>query len=635
MTKGIVLIAVGKRGYGFMAYNIAYSIKRFNPDLHITLWHDDAAVSQLFDDMKLVFDEMNFLDENIYYTAGRFDPCKLKTNLYDLLPYDNNLYLDVDGIAMKDIEPLLDSCINRGGYYYTYIIREAKPEDALNFIWASKEDLYSHFKLEPETELNASQTSIQFIKKCDEAKVFYDKLKSNYANPLPLGKLRFTWGGGQPDELYINVTIAQSGIDAEISPDAMFFGGRIDERSPTTLQDAYYLLSIYGGRNGKGGTQTKPMYYEMYDNLLLRWHREDRREFITKSVYFKPDKWANTQQEIKQVHKVTNLQSALLPIAQSVKMESRYLLQEYTGPHGEKVIPSNWFNNSIAEFEGKVYMAYRMENRPWCTRTKIGICELDVNFQPIKSTNKLLYLHSDLKVATMQGGKSFPKGFHVEDPRLFVFNNKLFISYTDGYQMGQAEINPETLEAEDSFYIEKPLRDVTEKNWVFFEHDSKLYSVYNTSPHIIYEIDRNIFTERYREKFKHQWAWGAIRGGTSPLRIGNYFISFFHSALDSVLYKGFNSRQYFMGAYLFNAEPPFAPVAISKEPLITGEIISDAIPRLSSKIFVVFPSGAVRKKDSYIVSFGYNDLECRFIEITDKLLEENLVFTNIKELQTA
>ena len=53
--------------------------------------------------------------------------------------------------------------------------------------------------------------------------------------------------------------------------------------------------------------------------------------------------------------------------------------------------------------------------------------------------------------------------------------------------------------------------------------------------------------------------------------------------------------------------------------------MNDQIPRLSNKIYVVFPNGAIRKKDKWVVSFGYNDYECRLIDITDEFLKNNLI----------
>lgn len=80
-----------------------------------------------------------------------------------------------------------------------------------------------------------------------------------------------------------------------------------------------------------------------------------------------------------------------------------------------------------------------------------------------------------------------------------------------------------------------------------------------------------------------------------------------------------------MGAYTFEAKPPFKPLSITRSPIIAGEWVDDNIPRLSNAIFVVFPSGAIRQKSGWLVSFGYNDYRCRFMEITDEELENNMI----------
>ncbi len=80
-----------------------------------------------------------------------------------------------------------------------------------------------------------------------------------------------------------------------------------------------------------------------------------------------------------------------------------------------------------------------------------------------------------------------------------------------------------------------------------------------------------------------------------------------------------------MGAYLFETEFPFKPVAMTKEPLIAGEDMNQFIPRLSNHIYVVFPNGKYKTENGWMVSFGYNDYDCRFIEISDTLLKEQWV----------
>jgi len=239
---------------------------------------------------------------------------------------------------------------------------------------------------------------------------------------------------------------------------------------------------------------------------------------------------------------------------------------------------------------------------------KIGLCLLDDDYQPIPKTNVLLQLHSELKGSV--------KGYHVEDPRLFIYDNNLYLSYTDGYQMAQAKINTETLKAEESFYIRKPNKNRTEKNWTFFEHDGKLLSIYDLPSMEIFEMNGGDWTEFSKSDKKIEWAYGEIRGGATPIKVGDKFICFFHSR--TTILSGY---QYHMGALEFEAAPPFKITRITDRPIISGEEISPAIPRLSNKIYVVFPCGVIREHDGYAVSFGYNDYECRHVKVDDELLE--------------
>ena len=106
MTKGIFLIAFGKRGYAFAAYNMAYSLKYFNKDLKICLFHDDKIMKHLTDQMPLsdidVFDDYVEIPQEILFSDGNLDPCLTKISMYDYLPYDYNLFLDVDGVALRE-----------------------------------------------------------------------------------------------------------------------------------------------------------------------------------------------------------------------------------------------------------------------------------------------------------------------------------------------------------------------------------------------------------------------------------------------------------------------------------------------------------------------------------------------------
>lgn len=627
------MAAFGRPGYGYAAWNLAFSIKKFSADIPITLFAQPETIQQLSPERQIVFDDIKFIPANLLYP---FDPGRLKLSLYDVLPYDINLWLDVDALALKDITPAFDEFEESGKYFATQINASetlAKRHNDESIFWAKAEDIYEHFNLPHDTVLPSTNSSWQFIKKGDEAKQFFERVKENIENPLPLKKQTVQWGGTQPDELYINVTMAQMGWHHPKS--IMFFGRYIDKRTFTQIESEYYLLSIFGGQK-----ITRKIYLDWYDRLMSQYCRDSgitnlRHDF--KSHFINRDKHLNNPVKVSRrvelegnqkvqpftqshatIHngKQFGLQRALIPISQSILVDSTRMIQFYEGPKKERIRVTNYLNCSVADYRGKKYFVYRMESLPWCTRMKLGICLLDNDLQPIRDTNKLLNLHTNLE--------PYAKGFHCEDPRLFIYDNELYLSYTDGYQMAQAKINPDTLEAQNSFYIEKPSVSRTEKNWIFFEADGKLYCIYNTAPHIIFEMDGKNWTEVVRTNYVNSWRWGEIRGGTPPQRYGDYFLSFFHSAVDS-RNKGMGSRQYFMGAYLFESQFPFKPVAMTKDPLIAGEDMSPHIPRLSNRIYVVFPNGKYRTDDGWMISFGYNDYQCRFIEIKDALLDDQWV----------
>lgn len=155
MTKGIFMIAFGKRGYMFSAYNFAVSIKHYNPEIPITIFCDDNLEYQLGQRAQ-IFDEKIKIPENILWRDGIFSPGRIKTSVYNYLPYDYNIILDVDGVALKDINPIFNQLIDKGGYYYAPLLgrhtinqgREIKP-----MIWAYADTIWEKYLLDDDTIL--------------------------------------------------------------------------------------------------------------------------------------------------------------------------------------------------------------------------------------------------------------------------------------------------------------------------------------------------------------------------------------------------------------------------------------------------------------------------------------------------
>jgi hypothetical protein len=272
-SKGVVLVAFGKPQYYWAAYNLAYSIKRFNKALQIALICDSQERATYHcHDLTNVIDVYVELPEQHIYTNKKLDPGKAKVLLYDYLPYENNLYLDVDAVCLKDLQPLIDQLIENDAEYATHVVGEHtidKGRDFKQMQWAWADQLWQHFGLVKSDKIYAINSSIQFIQKCEKAEAIYRTAADMYINnPMPLNKLRMKWGGGQPDELYFNVSFGKNKFKPYEVNAICFQMNR--EFTFSQIKEQFYLMSYYGG---KGFT---PIFYiDWLDRKLKSWMQEE------------------------------------------------------------------------------------------------------------------------------------------------------------------------------------------------------------------------------------------------------------------------------------------------------------------------------------------------------------------------
>lgn len=285
---GVVLFAFGKPHYYGAAYNLAFSIKRFNSGLKIALFVDDVSKCYGYaNGLANYVDSINEIKPEHLTTGGKLDPGKLKVNLYQYLPFDHNIYLDVDAVALKDLEPMINELINAGKDYISHsvgyhTINQGRAIPSMQWAWA--DDIWEHFGLRESDTLPAINSSIQYIRKGIQAEKIYIIAKDYYENkPLPVQKLRMKWGGGQPDELYMNVALAILALDPSIIPVGQTDGsenGYIHfamQRRLTFEQitERFYLQSYYGGQGF-----TPLFYVEWLDRLLKKWFSESGKQHI-------------------------------------------------------------------------------------------------------------------------------------------------------------------------------------------------------------------------------------------------------------------------------------------------------------------------------------------------------------------
>lgn len=259
----------GDRAYGQAAHNFAMSLKRHSPDIPIHILSQRDTLTGV---------PLDFFDHVETHYHHIEDAGLFKAQVYDRLPFEHTLYLDVDALCVAPIEPLFDRLIAEDKPYRCFVhthYDKNGPEEFPLMVWANKSVIWNHYGFDDE-RLPATQSSLQYIRKCDFSKDLFTRLQRNFINPIPLEKLRYAWGGGQPDELYLNVTLAQLNYDPSLDG-ALYFGNELTIKSPSKIGEQYPILSMFGTVNN-----IHRLYTKFYDNELKAMSREMGHRYFFK-----------------------------------------------------------------------------------------------------------------------------------------------------------------------------------------------------------------------------------------------------------------------------------------------------------------------------------------------------------------
>jgi hypothetical protein len=256
MDRGILLMSWGDVAYGQAAYNLALSIKHYSPDIPIHLLTRPETVKEI---------PLTYFDKVEYITHPVSDPGLFKSQVYDKLPFEHTLFLDVDALCLSPVEPLFERLVSEGKPYRCFVhtfYDHTSPSTMPVMVWAYREDIWNHFGFNESHRMPATQTSLQYIHKCDWSEELFRRFLQNFLNPIPLNKLRFAWGGCQPDELYLNVTLAELNYDPTLG-DGIYFGNELTIPRPSLLQEKHTFLSLFGTVQN-----IKSLYTRYYDGEL-------------------------------------------------------------------------------------------------------------------------------------------------------------------------------------------------------------------------------------------------------------------------------------------------------------------------------------------------------------------------------
>lgn len=252
MNKGIVLLAIGDPIYGQWAWNFVISINHHSPDLKVQLIYQPSAIKHLSDWQLSFFDILTQIKkEDCYENEVKLAPCKAKLSLYDYAAFKENIYLDVDGLVINDLNSLFKEFEGRDYTIENQAFGTKGMKEFKQMLWGSPADVWEHFKLKSDAELPATNSSFQYFRKSRKAaKIFKDAKKLYLTNPFPTAKQIYKWGkNNQPDELYLNVVLAKLKDNADCFADQspIFFcmkqNGFAGEK---VLKQKYYVLGYYG-----------------------------------------------------------------------------------------------------------------------------------------------------------------------------------------------------------------------------------------------------------------------------------------------------------------------------------------------------------------------------------------------------
>lgn len=292
------------------------------------------------------------------------------------------------------------------------------------------------------------------------------------------------------------------------------------------------------------------------------------------------------------------------------------------------------FNPSIIRWQGMLLMTFRViPDRKQSFTSYLGIVKLDENFCPV-STPQLFELRENSNIPC-----------RAEDARLIVVKDRLIIAYSDndqpkiskaGFRMHLAEvlydgINFSLKDLTRLSQYEGESKDLREKNWVPFDYEGNLLLSYSLSPHKVFlpVFGSQTCDTLFTTYVPILWDFGILRGGTPAIKIGDEYLSIFHSSIPmaSLQSNGQTMLHYFMGAYTFAASPPFELKRISKEPIVGKDFYNGPNPYKPywKPGMYIFPGGILIEENTIFVAYGRQDHEIWIAKLDKQGLLDSLI----------
>lgn len=275
----VTLLAFGRRGYAYAASNMVASLRYhgYTGPIHL---HVGRALRPYVDEL-IADDQCTKYELADEYAA---DPGWCKVNLCSIFNGQETLYLDVDGICLKDITPFIESLKKDGRSYLTSVMGKGGVTDTIGYFeWSTPQKVAEMHDLKDAT-FYGIQSSWAYFKRGDWLDSFSEQVLQAW-DKWTMRDLRNQWGKGKPDELFYSIACSIMGHDPSFEH-IVFFGKGFD--SLPEVRSKYYILSLYGVGRGRGSVP--PRHVESYDGEA-RTIGKTRQMF--KAELIRRDKYAN------------------------------------------------------------------------------------------------------------------------------------------------------------------------------------------------------------------------------------------------------------------------------------------------------------------------------------------------------
>ena len=221
-SRGILLVALGAPEYGDMAANLAASIRYNDKDVAIHLVHTAQSIAHFAPAHRALFTSFGECPTEYYTRAEEqeasdvnspppttrpqspvLEYIKAKTHLYDLTPFEETLFLDVDmyilpHTRMSDVIDGLSAVCE-----YTIKNRGYQNLSGTYTHWFNVDLARKHFKTKG--RFYQSQSEFIFFKKTKKNAAFFKKVRQIFdTRPIPCDDFR----GSASDEYAYNIAMA-------------------------------------------------------------------------------------------------------------------------------------------------------------------------------------------------------------------------------------------------------------------------------------------------------------------------------------------------------------------------------------------------------------------------------------------